>query len=128
MPKTKAVKTVRMARLTPEEKEVVIQYDKASDKATVWCADSTEINKLRRKGLKELETTRFGSKFEIDKKYITIRKPPKLKNSRVPKTSSRKKSEPDNPAVLPKVQQRKVSNRKQNKLGGMDGSKKSNPE
>ena len=31
MPKTKAVKTVRMARLTPEEKEVVIQYDKASD-------------------------------------------------------------------------------------------------
>ncbi len=119
--------SVRMARLTPEEKEVVIQYDKASNKATVWCSDTTEITKLRRKGLKELETTRFGSKFEIDKKYITIRKPPKLKNSRVSKTASRKESESDNPAVLPKVQQRKVSNRKQNKLASMDGSKKSNP-
>ena len=87
---------IRMAKLTPEEKETVINYDKSSDIATVWCADNVEINKLLRKGIKCVERTRFGAKFEINKKYITIRKPPKPKSSRVSKATSGEESKSDN--------------------------------
>ena len=94
--KKKIPSKIRMAKLTPEEKETVINYDKSSDIAVIWTADNVEINKLLRKGIKCVERTKFGSKFEINKKYITIRKPPKPKNSRVSKTTSRKKTESDN--------------------------------
>jgi hypothetical protein len=96
----------RMEKLTPYEKETVINYSMASNKATVWSANRTEIAKLKRKKLKILKESPFGTEFEIDKKYVLIRKPREVKkkkatvkekdSTRVSKPTSRKKSKPSN--------------------------------
>lgn len=67
------------------ERETVIQYDDASEVATVWCSNKPEIAKLkRRKGIKIVEENKYGTKFEINKKEIQIGTP-----TRVRRTASR---------------------------------------
>jgi hypothetical protein len=96
---------VRMAKLTPYEKETVINYSMASNIATIWSANRTEIGKLKRKKLKVVNETPFGAEFEIDKKYVLIRKPREVKKkksskekvgTRVPTATSRKKTKSSN--------------------------------
>lgn len=60
-------------RLSPAEKETVIRFDKSSNVATIYCADKAEITKLKKRA-KLVKEDKFGAWFEIDKKYITVRK------------------------------------------------------
>lgn len=73
--KKTTTKKTRMVKLEPVEKEVIINFSKASEMASVYSSDPAEIAKFKRKGLKMLWGDRFGAEFEINKKYITVRKP-----------------------------------------------------
>lgn len=64
---------IKSLKLKPEERETVIQYDDASNVATIWCSKKSEIEQLKRKkGIKVVETHKYGTRFEIDKKEIKI--------------------------------------------------------
>lgn len=63
----------KTCRLSAAEKETVIRFDKSSEVATIYCADKTEITKLKKRA-KLVKEDKFGAWFEIDKKYITVRK------------------------------------------------------
>lgn len=64
---------IKNLKLKAGERETVIQYDDASNIATIWCSKKDEIEKLKRKkGIKVVEEHKYGTRFEIDKKEIKI--------------------------------------------------------
>lgn len=75
-------------RLTSDEKETVIQIDSSGEVANIYCSDKTIITKLKKiKGIKIIEESWCGCRFELPKEEITIGKP---KTKRVSKTTSKK--------------------------------------
>lgn len=89
----------KRVRLTAAELETVIQYDDASDWATIWCSKKADVEKLKRKrGIKLVEQSKYGARFKIKKTEIQIGT-----TKRVRKTADRKETKQSSSAVHEKV-------------------------
>lgn len=71
-----------------DEREVVIQYDRLSDYATIWSADRTETAKFKKTGAEVIEQTKFGTKFRIEKSKININAAKRVSRTRRKKTET----------------------------------------
>ena len=69
--------------MTKEENETIIQWDEATDIATIYTCSSPVMNRCRKLGLnlmEEIKTKRgtaISRTYEINKKLISLRKPRK---------------------------------------------------
>ena len=80
---------IKKERLTPEEKETVIRWDKASNVCTVWTTDNLFANQIKKKnGYKLVDEGSMSCEFECDKSLIKLLSVRRRKKT-VPKTSDR---------------------------------------
>lgn len=66
-----------------EEKEVVIQWDRASDFATIYSSDKPFSTQLKKnKNCEVVESDSFGTTFRISKGEIEIKAPKRVRRVR----------------------------------------------